>query len=159
MPLIILQGTAVFLPVVLRRKTGDPLKHLTEGLHIVIAHIIHEIVNAVRFSFQRFLGRFYLYPLQGGEPTALPGLTAEDRAARFAKDGRSLYVYNLSEIPLRVFRYEIATGRKEPWRELRPADSAGLSAMSRFVPTPDGLAYVYGYLRDLSYLQIVDGLK
>jgi len=63
-PLIILQGTAVFLPVVLRRKTGDPLKHLTEGLHIVIAHIIHEIGNAVRFSFQRFLGRFYLYPLQ-----------------------------------------------------------------------------------------------
>jgi hypothetical protein len=104
-------------------------------------------------------GRIYLYPLEGGEPTALPGLAAQDRPARFDKDGRWLYVYNLAEIPLRVFRYEIATGRKEPWKELKPADSAGLSAMSRFVSTPDGQAYAYGYLRNLSYLQIVDGLK
>jgi Tol biopolymer transport system component/predicted Ser/Thr protein kinase len=103
--------------------------------------------------------RIYLYPLEGGEPTPLPGLTAEDRPSRFDKDGRWLYVHNLGEIPLRVFRYEIATGRKEPWKELKPADSAGLSAMSRFVPTPDGQAYAYGYLRVLSYLQIVDGLK
>ena len=94
-----------------------------------------------------------------GEVAERARFTAQDRPARFDKDGRWLYVYNLSEIPLRVSRYEISTGRKELWKELKPSDSAGLSAMSRFVPTPDGQAYVYGYLRVLSYLQIVDGLK
>jgi eukaryotic-like serine/threonine-protein kinase len=103
--------------------------------------------------------RLYLYPLEGGEPTPLPGLTAEDRPARFDKDGRWLYVYSLGGIPLRIYRYEIASGRKELWKEVSPADSAGLSSMSRFVPTPDGQAYAYSYFRVLSYLQIVDGLK
>jgi Tol biopolymer transport system component len=103
--------------------------------------------------------KIYLYPLEGGEPTALPALTAEDRPASFDKEGRWLYVYSLGGIPLRVYRYEIATGRKELWKEVSPADSAGLSSMSRFVPTPDGTSYAYSYFRVLSYLQIVDGLK
>jgi eukaryotic-like serine/threonine-protein kinase len=103
--------------------------------------------------------RIYLYPLQGGEPTPLPGLTAEDRPARFDKDGRWLYVHSLGGVPLRIYRYEIGTGHKEPWKEVSPADSAGLSSMSRFVPTPDGTSYAYSYFRVLSYLQIVDGLK
>ena len=30
---------------------------------------------------------------------------------------------------------------------------------SRFVVTPDGRYYAYSYLRVLSYLQLVDGLK
>ncbi|HEY3123837.1 MAG TPA: protein kinase [Thermoanaerobaculia bacterium] len=103
--------------------------------------------------------RIYLYPLEGGEPTPLPGLTAEDRPSRFEKDGRWLYVHSLGGVPLRIYRYEIGTGRRELWKEVSPADSAGLSAMSRFVPTSDGQSYAYSYFRVLSYLQVVDGLK
>jgi hypothetical protein len=62
-------------------------------------------------------------------------------------------------LPIRVYRYEVATGRKELWRELMPADAAGLNTISRVVITADGKAYAYSYFRVLSYLQLVDGLK
>ena len=78
---------------------------------------------------------------------------------RFDRDGRWLYVYRQGDSPLRGHRYEISSGRKEAWKELSPADTAGLSAYSRFVPTADGRAYAYSYIRVLSYLQVVDGLK
>jgi Tol biopolymer transport system component len=103
--------------------------------------------------------RLYLYPLEGGEPTALPGLTADDVPARFDRDGRFLDVYRQGSIPLKVDRYEISSGRREPWKEVTPADTAGLSAINRFVTTPDGRSYAYSYIRILSYLQLVDGLK
>jgi Tol biopolymer transport system component len=103
--------------------------------------------------------RLYLYPLEGGEPTALSGLTADDVPVRFDREGRWLYVYRQGSIPLQVDRYEISSGRRERWKEVTPADTAGLSAVNRFVPTPDGQAYAYSYIRILSYLQLVDGLK
>jgi hypothetical protein len=103
--------------------------------------------------------RLYLYPLEGGEPTALNGLTADDVPVRFDRDGRWLYVYRQGSIPLQVDRYEISSGRRERWKEVAPADTAGLSAINRFVTTPDGQAYAYSYIRNLSYLQLADGLK
>jgi Tol biopolymer transport system component len=103
--------------------------------------------------------RIYLYPLGGGEPTPLSGLTAEDIPVRFDRESRWLYVYRQGEIPLRLSRYEISSGRKEVWKEVSPADTAGLSAINRMVTTPDGQAYASSYFRVLSYLQIVDGLK
>jgi len=103
--------------------------------------------------------RIYLYPLDGGEPTALAGLATDDVPARFDREGRSLFIYRLGEVPLKVSRYEIASGRKEPWKEISPSDTAGLSSINRFVPTPDGQAYAYSYLRTLSSLQLVEGLK
>jgi hypothetical protein len=100
-----------------------------------------------------------LYPLEGGEPTALSGLTADDVPVRFDREGRWLYVYRLGSIPLQVDRYEISSGLRKFWKEVSPADTAGLSAINRFVPTSDGQAYVYSYIRILSYLQLVEGLR
>jgi eukaryotic-like serine/threonine-protein kinase len=103
--------------------------------------------------------RIYLYPLAGGEPQALPGLTSAHRPTRFTPDGRTLFVQEQGTVPLKVSRYDVATGRLEPWKELMVADAAGLNTISRFVVTPDGSAYAYSYLRILSYLQLVDGMK
>ena len=103
--------------------------------------------------------RIYLWPLEGGEPTGLSGLTAEERPIRFAPDGRTLYVRGPSEVPMKVYRYDIASGRRELWKELAPADQAGLSTITRVVATPDGTTYAYSYLRILSSLQLVDGMK
>jgi Tol biopolymer transport system component len=104
-------------------------------------------------------GRTYAYPLEGGEPVPLVGLNPDDVPVRVDRDGRWLYCYRQADVPLRPFRYEIASGRREPWKELSPADTTGVSFFSRFVTTPDGQAYAYSYFRILSYLQIVGGLK
>jgi eukaryotic-like serine/threonine-protein kinase len=123
-------------------------------------------------SFQRTIspdGRFvavrgpdqrnYLYPLEGGEPTPLPGLTAEDTPVGWTADGRSLYVYRRGELPAKVYQFDVATGRKQLWKELMPADSSGVTEISRFCPTRDGKSYVYSYTRVLSDLYLVEGLK
>ncbi|MEP6994133.1 MAG: hypothetical protein ABI968_06375, partial [Acidobacteriota bacterium] len=103
--------------------------------------------------------RIYLYPLAGGEPRALAGLDAKYRPTRFSADGKYLYLQEDQTIPSRIDRYDMATGRLELWKELMVADAAGLNSVSRFVVTPDGKTYAYSYLRVLSYLQLVDGMK
>jgi eukaryotic-like serine/threonine-protein kinase len=103
--------------------------------------------------------RVYLYPLAGGEPTALSGLTMAYRPIRFSADGRTLYCQEDSTIPLKIVRYDMASGRMDPWKEVMVADAAGLNSISRFTVTPDGKAYAYSYLRVLSYLQLVEGMK
>ena len=103
--------------------------------------------------------KVYLYPLEGGVPTALSGLAAGDVPVRFDPEGRFLYAYRQGTIPLQVYRYEISSGREELWKELSPTDSAGLSFFSRFVSTADGQAYAYSFFRLLSSLQVVEGLK
>ncbi len=103
--------------------------------------------------------RVYLYPLAGGEPTALSGLTMAYRPIRFSADGRTLYCQENSTIPLKVVRYDMASGRMDPWKEVMVADAAGSNSISRFTVTPDGKAYAYSYLRVLSYLQLVEGMK
>jgi Tol biopolymer transport system component len=101
----------------------------------------------------------YLYPMSGGEPVAVPGLQLDETPARWSGDGRFLYVYRRRDLPVRVSRLEIATGKREPWKELMPSDGAGVVDISPVLPTRDGRAYVYGYSRKLSDLYLLDGIK
>lgn len=103
--------------------------------------------------------RRYLYPLAGGEPTAVPGLEENDIATGWTPDGRALYVRRRGDLPTRVFVMDLATGRRELWRTLMPADSAGVSSIGGVAATPDGKSYVYSYLRNLADLYVVEGLK
>ncbi|MFY9551836.1 MAG: protein kinase, partial [Thermoanaerobaculia bacterium] len=103
--------------------------------------------------------RLYFYPIEGGEPTPIPGLTGEDTPVGWTADGRSLYAYRRSELPVKVYRVDAATGKRELWKELAPEDAAGVTQISRVCPTPDGTAYAYSYSRTLSDLYLVEGLK
>jgi Tol biopolymer transport system component len=101
----------------------------------------------------------YYYPLDGGEPTEVAGLATDETPSAYSQDGRFLYVYRRQDIPSRVWRVELATGRKELWKELAPADGAGIVDIGPVIPTPDGSAYVYGYSRTLSDLYLVSGVR
>jgi len=103
--------------------------------------------------------RIYLYTLAGGEPVAIPGLSAADTSAGWSADGRFLYVYRQGELPAKVDLVEVATGRRQPWKTLMPADSAGVSNITRVCPTPDGKSYAYAYIRTLSDLYLVEGAR
>jgi hypothetical protein len=56
-------------------------------------------------------------------------------------------------------RVQIATGETEVVASLMPPDPAGIVQVSPVAVTPDGEAYVYGFIRRLSTLFIVDGMK
>ena len=101
-----------------------------------------------------------LYPVEGGgAPVPVPGLTPGDVPSRWSRDGRSLYVYRQDELPARVFRVDVASGRKELWKTLGPSDPAGVTGLGHVILTPDGTSYIYNYRRALSDLYLVEGLK
>ena len=102
--------------------------------------------------------RFYLYTLAGGEPVAVPALAAEgETPGGWALDGR-LYVIARG-VPSRVLLLDLATGKRELWREFLPADSAGVSPFGGIRMTPDGKSYAYSFLRVLSELFVVQGIR
>ncbi len=103
--------------------------------------------------------RFYLYPIDGGEPTPIPGLAKGDVPGQFTRDGRSLFVRRRGDIPQRIMKLDVATGRKDLWRELMPPDPAGIWLISPVWITPDEKYYAYGFARSLADLYVVDGLR
>jgi len=101
-----------------------------------------------------------LYPVDGGASRALSGATERDHPLRWSSDGRWLFV---SRIPLpaanasRVWidRIEVATGVRQPWRELIPG-GAGVRSIVSVAITPDGKGYAYSYSSILSSLYLAE---
>jgi Tol biopolymer transport system component len=105
-------------------------------------------------------GRALLWPIAGGEPRPIPGFEPnEDAAVLFPDGGRSLLVYRFREMPMPVVRLDLASGRRETWRRLAPADPAGVVAIDGLNVSPDLRAYVYHYIRRQSDLYLVEGLR
>lgn len=100
-----------------------------------------------------------VYPLNGGEPRPIPSLEREDRVIRWGLDGRSVYVYRPRERPLKLFKLNVTTGKKEAAKEIVPADLAGILGPVNVLITPDGRGYLYAFTRSLSDLYLVRGLK
>ena len=101
----------------------------------------------------------YLYPVAGGDPRPIPNLAAGELPVAWSGDGRSIFVYRPAELPTKVARIELSTGRRTPWKELRPADPAGVEFIGPILMTADAKTYVYGYRRLLTDLYVVDGLR
>ena len=102
---------------------------------------------------------FYLYPLDGGEPRVIPGLSNDDRPICWTPVGQDLYVFRRGSLPSPVFLLELATGRKQPIKELMPPDAAGVVEIITVSITPDATSYAYSYHRILSDLFLVEGVK
>jgi Tol biopolymer transport system component len=101
----------------------------------------------------------WLYPTAGGEPQKLNlSLTTHDIPLGFSPDGKSLVVATRG-IPLKIAHVDLATGHREPWKEIAPADPAGVQSIVNIKFSADGKSYAYSTLRVLSDLYVVDGLK
>ena len=103
---------------------------------------------------------FALYPLGGGAPVTANGFDAGDDPVRWSGDGKSIWSVNQTSGVPRIMRIDVATGRRDVWREIEYADPSGLlPGQLRVVMSADGRSYVYGYLRSLSDLYVADGLR
>jgi hypothetical protein len=102
-----------------------------------------------------------LYPLSGGTPRPIPGLERGEEPLRFDSRGTHLFVRTDPHHGpcARVARLSLLTGRKEPWRELCPPDTAGVPAVQFVYLTPDGAGHVYSFKRRLSSLFLVEGVR
>jgi serine/threonine protein kinase len=100
-----------------------------------------------------------LVPFAGGEAKALAGVEPGEFPLRFSADGRSVYLWKRGDVPARVTRLDVATGQRELWKELLPADPAGVERISNVLVAADGKGYAYCYARLLSDLFVVEGLR
>jgi hypothetical protein len=99
------------------------------------------------------------YPVEGGAPRPLAGPEAGESPVLWSADGGSLFAYRTSDSPARVFKVDIATGRRELWKTIAPADRSGLVSIDNIVMTPDTRSYAYSYERILTGLEVVEGLR
>lgn len=101
----------------------------------------------------------YVYPLEGGEPRPIPDWTNTDEMCGWTEDGKGVFVFSQGHLPAKAFRIDLATGKREPWREILPVDPAGVVTIAPLLFTPDGRSYVYSYPRILSQLYVSEGLR
>jgi Tol biopolymer transport system component len=102
----------------------------------------------------------YLYPTSShGDPRPIPGLEPGDLPISWSEDARSIFVYQPGDVPAKVFRLDLATGKKTLWKQLVPGDSAGVATIDPILVTPDGKTFVYGFHRTLADLYMVEGLN
>jgi serine/threonine protein kinase/Tol biopolymer transport system component len=98
------------------------------------------------------------YPVGGGKPEPLPCLGPHEQVIRFSADGRYLYTYTVTDSLATVYRLELASGRREPVRVIKPPDPV-VDRVDLVLLTPDGGSCVYNLLRAVSDLYVVDGLR
>ena len=103
-------------------------------------------------------GKGYLYPVAGGDPEEIP-IDAGERIAGWTQDGQELFVFNRTGLPAKVYRVNWKTGRRKLVREVTPADRAGTGNVNSLWFTPDGSAYAYSCIQNLSAMHIVEGLR
>jgi eukaryotic-like serine/threonine-protein kinase len=104
-------------------------------------------------------GSLRLYPLEGGEPREIAGITTDDRLGGWAASGKALFLNRMGELPAKLMRLDYETGKRELVREVAPADRAGVTPSFGIIVTPDAKAYAYSLTQMLHELHLVEGLK
>jgi serine/threonine protein kinase len=99
------------------------------------------------------------YPTDGGQPRSVPAKIPDVTLPWSGQSGRYVIGAEQPAVPLKLYRYDTVTGERIPWRDLVPADRAGVYVANIFDITPDARWYAYSYVRDLSDLYLVDGLR
>jgi Tol biopolymer transport system component len=99
-----------------------------------------------------------IHSIDDGGQRDLAGPQEPGHVAAWSADGRSLFVVEQGGDTARVFRREIAGGRRELVRELRAQAPAGVTAFEVFV-SRNGQAYAYTTSLRLANLYVVEGLR
>jgi len=109
-----------------------------------------EVINGAAISPDgRFVAatagdrRATIYPIDGSEARAVPGLEPDDVPIQWSADGEFLFATHYGLAPLPVYRVSLKTGKKELWKELIPADRTGFVRINRVSITRDGVSYAY----------------
>jgi eukaryotic-like serine/threonine-protein kinase len=112
-----------------------------------------------RFVLGWSQGRHTLYPVDEGAPRPLAALASGDGPLQWSPNGRLLFVRRGNSWPPAIDRVDTDTGQRQLSRVVSPADPVGVDHIPRILITPDGKSYCHDYLRWLSQLFIVEGLR
>ena len=112
-----------------------------------------------RYVVGRTAEHVFKFAVDGSASIPLTYLDPDDEPLQWSPDGSVLFVRRAGAWPATVDRVNTATGDREVWKTIEPADPAGIEAVIRILITPDGKSYCHDYVRVLSELFVVEGLK
>jgi serine/threonine protein kinase/Tol biopolymer transport system component len=115
--------------------------------------------DGLQILYLNSLGNWFIQRAGGGTAEAVSELTSEDEVIRWSADGRSIYVFRPSSMPLRIERLDLASGRRVLVREVSPADRTGVVDGQEAALTDDTRSYAYTYRRMTSQLFVVQGAQ
>ena len=100
-----------------------------------------------------------VYSVDGGPPRPLPELPVGFHPVQWSADGTLLYGYRRGELPSKIYKVELATGKQTVLQQLRPGEPAGVVIVAPVVVSRDGTRFVYSYNQVLSVLYLISGLR
>jgi hypothetical protein len=62
-------------------------------------------------------------------------------------------------MPAWIDRIEVATGSRQPWKEMTPGDPTGVYGIGGMSVTPDGKSYAYHFISSIGSLYLAEGLR
>ncbi len=96
--------------------------------------------------------------LDGGAARPFTALESLDTPIGWSADGQTIFT-SQRDLPIKVFKINLATGRRELWKELMHTDPAGLLYINAPSLTPDARSYGYSYFRVLSQVYLIENVK
>ena len=100
-----------------------------------------------------------LCSMETGAMSQIPGIEPGDTSAQWSADSLALFVYHFGEMPARIFRLDIHTGKRTLVRELEPSQRAGVVSIAPIAMSSDATRYAFSYYQNLSTLYVISGLK
>jgi eukaryotic-like serine/threonine-protein kinase len=98
-----------------------------------------------------------IYPAGDGPARPL-GLPTGFHPVQWSQDGSALYGDRIGELPSKISKVEIATGKETVVQELTPGAPAGVVTVAPIVISRDGKRFLYSYNEALSVLYVITGL-
>jgi Tol biopolymer transport system component len=132
---------------------GPPRAITPEGVHAP-----HLLPDGTRVLASDAKDMRVIYSVEGGEPRPLPAIAANEGVLGFDEKGEIAYV-GRGVMPLHIDRVDLATGKRTLLRDITLADPTGVESIQTVHVAPDGRSYCYSFMRSLSRLYVIEGLK
>jgi hypothetical protein len=104
-------------------------------------------------------GKWYIFPAEGGEPRLIPSMASTDTVVRWPEAGSVIIRGALSELPARVDRVDLKTGKRSALARFAPADLTGSIASYNLTVSDDGKWYAYSVAKQNSTLFLIEPTK
>jgi len=112
-----------------------------------------------RIGGKKSTGETAIYEKDAKSLQIISSIHPDEAIQEWTADGRGFLVDWGTLDEARVFRVELATGKRTPLREVKLSNKAGSISKVELMATEDGKVYVYRVRRDCGTLYMAEGLE
>jgi hypothetical protein len=112
-----------------------------------------------RIAGQKSSGDAVVFDRETQEMQVVPGVGPQEEVEKWTEDGQALLVASQTLSEARMYRVEVATGKRTLLQTVEPSERAGSVQKVRMAYAERSKTYVYSTVRSLGALQVVEGLE